>query len=183
MKGIASTTQLGCFLLTKEAVIDIFPPMERQQQPLEQQVISLGKREYYRYADHALTSDVPASFLAVSRAMTLDFFPEASLNDLAEMLLGQRFESEQEAWAALKYGETVAAIKLFHSDLKHDADGPIVTNRQLENLFLNIGVTVMNERPSMGFGVREIVENYFEEPVNRLRIDYFDQSIKADRFH
>lgn len=161
--------------------------LNRERPPilLPEPIILSGREAFERYSSEAQSSVVPASFLGISKKFSLELFPELNPVDVTEIIFETRFETDKEAWLALRYAEAVAAIKSFEVETEYDFEGPITTPEDMDKLFLQIGIAVINEfADDTTEAVKQKVEDYFRDhPEAMLRLDFLKRQAEAGIIH
>lgn len=147
---------------------------------LEDQIRAFGKDAYSTFAIEALTSEVPTCFYDLSSRVSLDLFPEASMQEIAETLLGTSFDTHVEAVKAIRYAEAVSQVRKINLETEVDEDGPMIDIKDLEQAYLLVGLTMFSD----GAGDEEIkltVNEFFEDPLNRFRIEGLAQMLEVEK--
>ena len=153
--------------------------MERGGFNSEEALIQLGKDTHNEYLFQCSNSDVPASFHELSSSVSLDLFPELSPLEVSEVLLGGGFENNYQAWLALKYAEAMSILrKIYFEDNDFFMDQQ-TTEKYMRDANLAIGTIMVNETDEdEAFMAKIMVEEYFENPLNKMKVDYLAQAIK-----
>ena len=145
--------------------------MERIDFITEEHVRAIGENNLESYLAQADVSGVPASFFRVSRRLLGEVDPAISRNNLAAMLFGFRFDSDEEAWTAIKYAEAVSIIKE-----AFEADDSLIEEEEIDAVVGQATLWEQNKGEEVE-SVKQIVEDHFEDPRNLLNFSYLEQAL------
>ena len=144
--------------------------MERLVIVSRDELRAIGDNNSESYEAQADQSLVPASFFRVCSEIEETLSENATPNDLAQVLLGFSFDSDEEAETAIIYAQTISLIK--------DANGEAPSADEEEiNFAIGWATLRENERGEEVEVAKQKIEDHFEDPRNVLNFSYLEQTL------
>lgn len=148
--------------------------MERTPIIGQEYIKEIGAHNFDSYKAQAEVSCVPISFFRTSRALLSQLDPQVTRGDVATLLFGYPLESDDIAWAAIKYAEAVSIIK----DIKEAyGEEPSVDGDEIDSV-VGMAVIIEKEKGEEIEIAKEHVEDFFSDPRNVLNFFYFSQILQ-----
>lgn len=131
---------------------------------------AIGDNNSDSYETQADQSLVPSSFFKVCSEIEETLNENATPKDLAQILFGFSFDSDEEAETAIVYAQAISLIK----DAKSEA--PSADDEEID---FAIGWATLreNERGEEVEVAKQKVEDHFADPRNVLNFSYLEQSL------